>query len=89
MERTRYKLQVMLCYKCCKVQQLTYELKRYQLDIVELKEFYQELDKVVNAVPKKDILVVLDDWNAKLGPDAYSWWANLTSAESTTWISDF
>lgn len=37
----------------------------------EVEEFYQQLDKDAKAVPKKDILVLLGGWIAKVGPDAY------------------
>ena len=30
--------------------------------------------KVLNKTPKKDILVVQGDWNAKIGEDAYENW---------------
>lgn len=37
----------------------------------ELEEFYLQLDKVVKAVPKKDIFTVFGDWNTKVSPDAW------------------
>ena len=37
----------------------------------EVEDFYNQLQEVVEQVPKKDILVVQGDWNAKVGEDAY------------------
>uniref|UniRef100_A0A2C9KNX4 Endonuclease/exonuclease/phosphatase domain-containing protein n=1 Tax=Biomphalaria glabrata TaxID=6526 RepID=A0A2C9KNX4_BIOGL len=44
----------------------------YDDEVVE--EFYDQLQEVVNMVPKKDILVVQGDWNAKVGSDSYQTW---------------
>ncbi|PVD33204.1 hypothetical protein C0Q70_04455 [Pomacea canaliculata] len=41
----------------------------------EVEEFYEELDIIIKKTPKKDILLVLGDWNATIGPDAYQQWA--------------
>ena len=40
----------------------------------DVEVFYEELQKVPNKTPKKDILVVQGDWNAKIGEDAYENW---------------
>ena len=37
----------------------------------EVDQFYEQLDSIVAKTPKKDILVVQGDWNAKVGPEAY------------------
>ena len=37
----------------------------------EIEEFYQQLENTVKKMPKKDRLVVMGDWNAKIGSDAY------------------
>ena len=37
----------------------------------EVKKFYELLESTIMEVPKKDILIIQGDWNAKLGPDAY------------------
>ena len=37
----------------------------------EVEQFYEQLDSIIAKTPKKDILVVQGDWNAKVGPDAY------------------
>ena len=36
----------------------------------EIEEFYDQLHNVIDQTPKKDILVVQRDWNAKVGRDA-------------------
>ena len=39
-------------------------------DDSEVDHFYQQLQETINQTPKKDILVVQGDWNAKVGKDA-------------------
>ena len=39
------------------------------------EDFYNELEAVLTNIPKKDILIVQGDWNAKIGPDAYPDWS--------------
>ena len=41
----------------------------------EVEQFYKQLDSIIAKTPKKDILVVQGDWNAKIGSDAYQHWA--------------
>ena len=41
----------------------------------EVEEFYELLEAIIAEVPKKDILIVQGDWNAKVGPDAFDTWA--------------
>ena len=41
----------------------------YDNDKVE--EFYDLLQNVIDQTPKKDILLVQGDWNAKMGKDAH------------------
>ena len=43
-------------------------------DPLKLPVYIPELQKVLNKTPKKDILVVQGDWNAKIGEDAYENW---------------
>ena len=45
-------------------------------DDAEIEEFYERLQVVIDGIPKKDILVVQGDWNAKIGVDAYKNWKN-------------
>ena len=35
------------------------------------EQLYEQLEGITAKTPKKDILVVQDDWNAKVGPNAY------------------
>ena len=44
----------------------------YDGDAVE--DFYDHLQEILDQSPKKDILVVLGDWNAKVGEDAFKNW---------------
>ena len=39
-------------------------------DDSEVDHFYQKLQETIDQSPKKDILVVQGDWNAKVGKDA-------------------
>ena len=43
----------------------------------ETEEFYDQLQNVINQTPKKDILVVQRDWNAKVGKDACGNWQSI------------
>ena len=38
-----------------------------EYDYNEIEEFYDQLQNVIDQTPKKDILVVQGDWNAKVG----------------------
>ena len=44
----------------------------YDDDAVE--DFYDPLQEIFDQSPKKDILVVSGDWNAKVGEDAFKNW---------------
>ena len=45
-----------------------------QVATVHVKEdFYDALDKLITATPAKDKLVILGDFNARIGKDAESW----------------
>ena len=41
----------------------------------EVKRLYKQLDRIIAKTPKKDVLAVQGNWNAKVGPDAYQLWA--------------
>ena len=43
----------------------------------EIAEFYDRLQNVIDQTPKKDILVVQEDWNAKVGKDACGNWQGI------------
>ena len=36
----------------------------------DIEDIYDQLQEVIDQAPKKDILVVQGDWNAKIGEDA-------------------
>ena len=41
----------------------------------EIETFYESIEAAIATTPKKDILIVQGDWNAKVGQDAYQDWA--------------
>ena len=43
----------------------------------EVEQFYAQLNSIIAKTPKKDILLVQGDWNAKVGHDAYQHWAEI------------
>ena len=43
-------------------------------DDEKIEGFYKQLQEVVVQIPKKDILIVQGDWNAKVGKDACKNW---------------
>ena len=46
-------------------------------DDSEVDHFYQKLQETIDQTPKKDILVVQEDWNAKVGKDAQADWGEV------------
>ena len=46
-------------------------------DDKKIEEFYDQLQNVIDQTPKKDILVVQEDWNAKVGGDACGNWQGI------------
>ena len=38
----------------------------------EVKRVYDNLQDLLELTPKKDVLFIIDDWNAKLGRDTWS-----------------
>ena len=46
-------------------------------DDKKIEEFYDQLQNVIDQTPKKDILVVQGDWNAKVGRDASGNWQGI------------
>ncbi|KAL8583570.1 hypothetical protein ACOMHN_028341 [Nucella lapillus] len=44
----------------------------YEEEVVE--QFYEDLENNNKRVSKKDLLIVMGDWNAKVGEDAYEQW---------------
>ena len=53
-----------------------------------VEEFYEDLENTMKAVPKKDLLIVQGDWNAKVGPDSYDQWAGTVGKFSTGETND-
>ena len=43
----------------------------------EIEEFYDQLQNVIDQIPKKDILVAQRGWNAKVGKDACGNWQGI------------
>ena len=54
----------------------------------EVEEFYEQLEQAIQKSPKKDILIVQGDWNAKIGPDSYQQWAGTVGKFSTGETND-
>ena len=50
----------------------------YGRDDSEANNFYQQLQETIDQAPKKDILVVQGDWNAKVGKDAQAGWGDVS-----------
>ena len=44
----------------------------------DIEIFYELIEDTILKTPKKDFLVILGDWNEKVGADAYSIWLNST-----------
>jgi exonuclease III len=41
----------------------------------EVESFYEGIEQVIKKTPKKDILIIMGDWNAKVGPDSFEQWS--------------
>ena len=54
----------------------------------EVELFYEQLEETIKKIPKKDILIVQGDWNAKVGPDSYRQWAGTVGRFSTGETND-
>ena len=53
-------------------------LRPYNITVIQVhtprsdhEQFYEQLDSIIAKTPKKDLLVVKGDWNAKVDPDEY------------------
>ena len=62
-------------------------------DDSEVDHFYQQLQETIDKTPKKDILVVQGDWNAKVRKDAQADWGEVFDPTAmsiqTREVSDF
>jgi len=38
----------------------------------EIESFYETLNNVIRQTPRSDIKIIKGDWNAKVGPDAFT-----------------
>ena len=54
----------------------------------DVEYFYEELQKVLDKTPKKDILVVQGDWNAKIGEEACKDWKGTCGHHCNTKSND-
>ena len=43
-------------------------------DDVDIEDFYDQLQEIIDQAPQKDILVLQGDWNAKIREDASKNW---------------
>ena len=39
----------------------------YQAEEAEVDQFYEDLEDLLELTPKKDVLFIIGDWNAKVG----------------------
>ena len=39
----------------------------YQAEEAEVDQFYEDLEDLLELTPKKDVLFIVGDWNAKVG----------------------
>ena len=54
----------------------------------EIENFYEQIQETIDKVPKKDILVVQGDWNAKIGEDAQDDWKDVCGPYCNTISND-
>ena len=44
-----------------------YQLQTGNTEEVEVEEFYEDLQDLLELIPKKDVFFIIGDWNAKVG----------------------
>ena len=54
----------------------------------EVEEFYEKIESIIQKTPKKDLLIVQGDFNAKIGKDAYENWAGTVGRFGTGETND-
>ena len=42
----------------------------------EVQQFYEDLQDLLELTPKKDVLFIIGDWNAKVGSQEKNTWGN-------------
>lgn len=43
----------------------------------DLERFYENLEQTIRDIPRRNIVIITGDWNAKVGTDAYEHWAGV------------
>ena len=51
----------------------------------EVEEFYEDLQDLLELTPKKDVLFITGDWNAKVGSQEIIWSNRQVWPQSTKW----
>ena len=54
----------------------------------EVEEFYEKIENTIQKAPKKDLLIIQGDFNAKIGEDAYENWAGTVGRYGTGKTND-
>jgi len=54
----------------------------------EVEDFYEQLQETLDEIPKKDIPMILGDWNAKVGKDAQTNWPNICGPSCNSETND-
>jgi len=39
----------------------------------DIEKFYGQLEQTIEELPKKDVKIIIGDWNAKVGTDNVGW----------------
>ena len=39
----------------------------------EVEQFYEDLEDLLELIPKKDVLFIIENWNAKIGSQEFTW----------------
>ena len=43
------------------------------VEVAEAERFYEDLQELLELTPKKDVLFIIGDWNAKVGSQENTW----------------
>ena len=54
----------------------------------EIEEFYEQVESVIKKTPKKDLIIIQGDFNAKIGEDVYENWAGTVGRYGTGETND-